>query len=86
MSNRHRRTLAAIFRDPVSATIIWDDVERMLVHYGAKIFERSGSRILVVLGDEKVSLHRPHPRKEALPYVIRGLRQFLTLSGVTPWE
>ena len=85
MSNRHRRTLEAIFRDPVSATIVWDDVETMLVHYGAWIHERKGSRILIILRDEKAVFHRPHPRKEALPHAIRELRKFLTQAGVTPW-
>jgi hypothetical protein len=45
MSNRHRKTLEAVFRDPVSATIVWADVERMLLHYGATIREGKGSRI-----------------------------------------
>jgi hypothetical protein len=27
MNSRHRKTLEAIFRDPVSPTIVWNDVD-----------------------------------------------------------
>lgn len=84
MSTRHRRTLEAVFRDPVSATIVWADVERMLVHYGAVIQERSGSRISVELAGRRVIFHRPHPGKEARQHSLRALRDLLTLAGVTP--
>lgn len=85
MSNRHRRTLAAVFRDPVSATIVWSDVERMLVHYGAVIKERKGSRIAVKLSGATTYFHRPHPHKEAKEYQVLGVRELLTKAGITPW-
>ena len=84
MRNRHRRTLVAIFRDPVSGTIAWDDVEKLLLHYGATIRERRGSRIAVTLGGRTMIVHRPHPEKEAKPHIIRDVRYFLTLAGVKP--
>lgn len=84
MSARHRRTLEAIFRDPVSATLVWDDVERLLVHHGATIRERSGSRIAITLSGHTIIAHRPHPEKEARQYAIRDVRDFLTLAGVEP--
>ncbi|HST60954.1 MAG TPA: type II toxin-antitoxin system HicA family toxin [Longimicrobium sp.] len=84
MSTRHRRTLEAVFRDPVSATIVWDDVERMLVHLGATIRERSGSRIEVTLSGLRVNFHRPHPQKEAKRYQIREVRALLTEAAITP--
>ena len=84
MSARHHRTLEAVFRDPVSATLVWDDVERMLVHYGATIRERSGSRIAATLSGRTLIVHRPHPEKEARQHTIRDVRDFLTLAGVKP--
>ena len=84
MSSRHRRTLVAVFRDPVSATIVWDDVENLLLHHGAVIRERRGSRIAVTLEGRTMMLHRPHPGKEAARHAIRDVRDFLTLAGVTP--
>jgi HicA toxin of bacterial toxin-antitoxin, len=84
MSNRHRATLKAVFRDPVSATIVWAEVERMLVHYGARIKERKGSGIAVKLNGTTTYFHRPHPHKEAKEYQIRDVRAFLTKMGIEP--
>jgi hypothetical protein len=84
MSNRHRRTLEAVFRDPVSATLVWSEVEKMMVHRGAIIYERKGSAITVELNEKFTSFHRPHPHKEAKQYQIRQVREFLTQAGVEP--
>lgn len=84
MGNQHRRTLEAVFRDPVSATIVWRDVEKLLVHHGATIKEREGSRIMVRLNGARADFHRPHPEKEARPYQVRAARTLLTLAGVNP--
>lgn len=82
MSNHHYRTLEAVFRDPVSATIVWDDAESMLVHFGASIREGRGSRISVRLNGQIGRFHRPHPRKEASRSSIRALRDLLTRAGM----
>jgi hypothetical protein len=83
VSNHHRRTLDAIFRDPVSATIVWTDVESMLIYFGAEIREASGSRVTVSLHGHRGVFHRPHPQKEAERGAIRKLRKMLTEAG---WE
>lgn len=84
MSNYHRRTLEAIFRDPVSGTIVWDDVEAMLVHFGAVIREGKGSRVRVAINGKIATFHRPHPAKEAQRWAIRKLRQLLINAGLEP--
>lgn len=84
MSNYHRRTLEAIFRDPVSATIVWTDVESMLIHLGAYLEERSGSRIAIELNEQAATVHRPHPRKEASRITIRDVRDLLVRAGIQP--
>jgi HicA toxin of bacterial toxin-antitoxin, len=73
-------------RDPVSATVVWSDVERLLHHLGASIRERSGSRIFVRLNGCVSDFHRPHRRKEARQYQIRDVRDLLIRAGVLPWE
>lgn len=84
MSNYHRRTLEAIFRDPVSATIVWDDVESMLIHLGAQVREGSGSRIAIELNGQAGHVHRPHPQKEASRGTIRAIRDLLIQAGIQP--
>jgi hypothetical protein len=84
MTSRHARCLAAVFEEPTRANIVWADVERMLVHYGAHIEERAGSAVAIELGQYVAVFHRPHPQKEAKRYAIRNLRDFLTTAGLNP--
>jgi hypothetical protein len=79
MNSKHRRTLAAVFRNPVSGTIAWADIEFLLVAAGAELIEGRGSRVRFVSGDETATFHRPHPAKEALPYQVRDAELFLKL-------
>jgi hypothetical protein len=84
MNNRHRRTLEAVFRDPVSGTIDWADIEALLVAAGAEVIEGRGSRVRFAKGHEVETFHRPHPAKEAKRYQVRAARDFLERIGVTP--
>lgn len=84
MNSRHRKTRDAIFKDPVSKTLVWADVENMLVGIGCSMTEGAGSRVRFVYGTHVYAAHRPHPEKEAKPYVIRAVRDYLTLIGHAP--
>ena len=84
MRTKHRKTLEAIFADPVSGTIVWRDVESLLEALGAAISEGSGSRVRFTINDVTLFIHRPHPQPEAKKYVIRNVRDFLTSLGITP--
>ena len=84
MRIKHRKTLEAIFADPISGTIVWRDVESLLEALGAAISEGSGSRVRFTINDMTLFVHRPHPQPEAKKYVIRNVRDFLTSLGITP--
>ena len=84
MNSKHRKTLAAVFRDPVPGTIAWADIESLLVAAGCNVVEGSGSRVRFVLDGKIASFHRPHPEKEAKRYQVRDARQFLLDIGVKP--
>jgi hypothetical protein len=84
MNSKHKKTLAAVFRNPVSATIAWADIESLLLAAGAELVEGRDSRVRFVFGDETVTFHRPHPAKEAFPYQVRDARGFLEAIGVKP--
>ena len=84
MNSRQRRSLAAIFADPVSPAIVWADLEVLLIAAGCKLSEGSGSRVKFSFGAETVSFHRPHPGKEAIRYQVRDARAFLEKIGVRP--
>ncbi len=84
MNSKHRKTLEAVFSDPVSGTIVWADVESLLVAAGAEVIEGRGSRVRFVKGEEVATFHRPHPAKEAKRYQVRDARDFLERIGVIP--
>lgn len=84
MNSKQRKTLAAIFREPVSGTIDWADIESLLIAAGCAIIEGSGSRVRFSFANEVESFHRPHPDKEAKRYQVRAAREFLLRIGVKP--
>ncbi len=84
MNQKHRRTLEAVFDDPVRSNIPWRDIEAMLKAAGAEITEGEGSRVRLALGGVRAVFHRPHPRKETDKGAVRSMRRFLTEAGVTP--
>jgi len=84
MNGKQRKTLAAIFSDPVSGTMEWAAVESLLVAVGCRIVEGSGSRVRFEKDGEVESFHRPHPAKEARRYQVRAARSFLIRLGIGP--
>lgn len=84
MNSKHLRTLAQVFRDPISASMVWKDIESLLVSAGAEVIEGNGSRVRFNKDGNIATFHRPHPNKEAKPYQVRDTRQFLKQIGVTP--
>jgi hypothetical protein len=84
MNRTHRKTLAAVFADPVSGNIEWRRIEALFKAVGCDVIEGSGSRVTVVHRGRKASFHRPHPGKDAFRYQIRAVREFLDLIGVRP--
>ena len=82
MNSKHKKTLQAVFADPVSGTIAWHDIERLLLGLGAERIEGSGSRVRFCKGQEVETFHRPHPHKEAKRYQVRDARKFLIRIGI----
>jgi HicA-like toxin of HicAB toxin-antitoxin system len=84
MTSKHRKTLKAIFQDPVKSNIIWEDIEALFVALGAERFEGSGSRIRFLLNGIKATFHRPHPQKETDKGAVKSVRRFLEEGGIRP--
>ena len=84
MNNTHRKTLAAIFADPVNGAIEWRRIEALLVAVGCEVLEGTGSSVTFEKDGLRVRFHHPHPAKEALRYRVRDARAFLSAIGVEP--
>ncbi|MBL8473087.1 MAG: type II toxin-antitoxin system HicA family toxin [Rhodocyclaceae bacterium] len=84
MNATHRNTLNAVFNDPVSKSLEWRRIEALLLAIGCELIEGSGSRVRFEKDGIAAIFHRPHPSKEAKPYQVRDVRQFLQNLGVKP--
>ena len=84
MNGAHRKTLAAVFAEPVNGALEWRRIEALLMAVGCKAMEGSGSSVTFESGGLRVHFHRPHPGKEALRYRVRDARTFLLSTGVKP--
>lgn len=84
MKRAHLKTLELIFSRPVSANVRWSDIEALFIELGAKITQREGSRVAVVLFGQVQVFHRPHPRPTTDKGAVAGIRKWLESNGVKP--
>ncbi len=86
LGGTHRKTLRAIFDDPVRADVAWTDIEKLLVALGAELSEGRGPRVRISLNQVRAVFHRPHPRKETDKGALKAMRRFLIEAGAFPEE
>jgi hypothetical protein len=84
MIGKHRKTLEAIFTNPVNGNIEWSRIEALFVAVGCVVVEGSGSSVTFEKNGKRVYFHRPHPRKDSLRYRVADARHFLESIGVKP--
>jgi len=84
VNNRQKAVLALIFKNPVSASIIWTDIESLLKGVGAEISEGRGSRVRIALNGVRAVFHRPHPQSTTDKGAVKSVRKFLTEAGIHP--
>ncbi len=84
MNSKHQKTLGQIFANPTPKTLLWSDIEALLIAIGCEVTEGNGSRVKFDFNGHTVAFHRPHPQKETKPYAVRIAKEFLILIEVTP--
>ena len=84
MNSKHRKTLSAVFADPVNASINWADIESLLIACGGKVKEGRGSRVRINLNGVLATFHRPHPQPTTDKGAVKSVREFLENAGVKP--
>ena len=84
MNTKHRKTLRAVFTTPTSPSIVFSDIEALLVALGGQVHEREGSRVKITIKGEQWRCHRPHPGKEAKRYQVEEIRELLERIGEQP--
>jgi hypothetical protein len=86
LGRTHRKTLQALFEDPVRSNIPWTDIEKLLVALGADLNEGRGSRVRICLNKIRAVFHRPHPRKETDKGAVKSMRRLMIEAGFKPEE
>jgi HicA toxin of bacterial toxin-antitoxin, len=83
MNNKQRKTLNAIFADPIPANIAWRDIVTLFEALGATITQGKGSRVRVLLNDQRAVFHEPHPERVTDKGAVKSVREFLVNAGIT---
>jgi len=84
MNSKHRKTIEAIFSNPINGNLEWRKIEALFLGIGALKDEGQGSAVTFILKDKRADFHRPHPDKEALRYRVKAAREFLEKAGFKP--
>ena len=84
MNSKQRKSLEAIWAEPVNGNLEWTRIESLLVALGCRVVEGPGSSVTFDRQGRRASFHRPHPNKEALRYRVKAVREFLNFLGVKP--
>lgn len=84
MNGTHRKTFEKLFATPVNGNIEWSRIESLLQAVGCRVVEGPGSSVTFEFGGRKMTLHRPHPGKEALRYRVLAVREFVERMGIKP--
>jgi hypothetical protein len=83
MNSKQRKTLEAIFADPVRSDIRWNAVVSLFRALGAEIGAgREGSRVRFFLNGVVGTYHKPHPSPIVSRPTVRDLRRHLIEAGV----
>ena len=73
-----------MFKKPTPSGIRWTDILAMLEAAGVEVSQRSGSRVLLKRGADRMVIHRPHPESETGRATVRDIAAFLESIGVSP--
>jgi hypothetical protein len=82
MNKKHRKTLDAIFTEPIRCNIAWSDVLTLVKALGGEVMHGDGSRVRFDLNGVSLNIHSPHPHKELKRYQVKAVRDFLDKAGV----
>jgi hypothetical protein len=84
MNAKHRKTLVDLYAQPAKRNITWSRMTSLIETLNGHIIQGSGSRVRIVLGDQSLNIHTPHPGKELKPYQVHAVRTLLKEQGVKP--
>jgi hypothetical protein len=82
LSKPHRKTLAVLFRHPLSHNLEWSDVTALLGSIGT-VEQKPNSDFVFRIGDQHQVVRKPHTKDFAAAEIME-LRHFLSRAGWAP--
>ena len=82
VNSKQKKTLELVFKNPIQANILWDDIEGLFIALGGEISEGTGSRLRVKMKGVRAVFHRPHPQRITDKGAANSVRRFLVNAGV----
>jgi HicA toxin of bacterial toxin-antitoxin, len=82
MNSKQAKTLKAIFTDPVLSDIAWKDIVKLFEALGATVSQGKGSRVRVLLNEQRAVFHEPHPERVTDKGAVKSVREFLANAGI----
>ena len=76
---KHDKTIDQI--QSLNGGLHWTKVEKLLKSFDAEVHEGSGSTVTFVVGGVKLTVDRPHPRRECGKGLVRRVREYLRTIG-----
>ena len=76
---KHGRVLDRIRQ--LHGNVEWRRVQRLLKSMGAEVYEGRGSTVTFVLNGRKLTVDRPHPRKDCGRALTKRVRRYLVAIG-----
>jgi hypothetical protein len=74
---KHDKFLRKMLQRPISANLSWNDIESLILSYGAKMREGNGSRVTFILNGVVATFHRPHGSEKTDKGAVNSVIQFL---------
>jgi hypothetical protein len=87
LNSKQLQTLEKFFRIPTASDIRFSDFESLVLALGGQISTKgraSGSRVRVIIEDEYINLHKPHPGQILCKATTKDIRGFFKKIGVEP--
>lgn len=79
---KHDKFLQKLLQKPISANLSWNDIENMILSYGANKREGNGSRVTFILNGVVATFHRPHGSEKTDRGAVKSVIQFLRDANI----
>ena len=82
--SKRKNIYERLMEKPVRSDITWDELKKFLLGSGAVLKKGSGSGRRFTHQKEILRIHKPHPHKVIKRAYIKGIQDFIIMTGIKP--